>query len=121
MWEIYPDALDCGILPELFWNSTLNEIMDMMESYVRCKARERKQQINDNFILSKALTLNISTFFSTDKSSELCNPWDFYPQTFKEDKEEYEHQKLEAELAEYRDKRRQWADEFNKRRQQGTV
>lgn len=92
----------------------------MMESYIRCRERERKRQINDNFILSKALTLNFSTLFS-DKLSELCNPWDFYPQTFKEDKEEYEHQKLEAELAEYRDKRRQWADEFNKRRQQGTV
>lgn len=119
MWGIYPDALDCGILPELFWNSTLNEIMDMMESYVRCKARERKQQISDNFILSKALTLNISTLFSD--RSELCNPWDFYPQTFGEDKKEYEHQELEAKLAEYRNKRRQWADEFNKRRQQGTV
>ena len=98
MWAIYPDALDCGIRPELFWDSTLNEIMDMMESYVRCRARDRKQQISDNFILSKALTLNLSTLFN--EKAELCNPWDFYPQTFKEDKENYEHQKLEAELAE---------------------
>lgn len=89
----------------------------MMESYVRRKTRERKQQISDNFVLSKALTLNLSTLFS-DKS-ELCNPWDFYPQTFEKDKENYEHQKLEAELADYRDKRRRWADEFNKRRRQG--
>lgn len=79
----------------------------MMESYVRCRARDRKQQISDNFILSKALTLNLSTLFN--EKAELCNPWDFYPQTFKEDKENYEHQKLEAELADYRDKRRRWA------------
>ena len=64
----------------------------MMESYVRCRARDRKQQISDNFILSKALTLNLSTLFN--EKAELCNPWDFYPQTFKEDKENYEHQKL---------------------------
>ena len=89
----------------------------MMESYVRCRARDRKQQISDNFILSKALTLNLSTLFN--EKAELCNPWDFYPQTFKEDKEDYEQQKLEAQLADYRDKRRQWADEFNRRRQQG--
>lgn len=61
--------------------------------------------------------LNLSTLFN--EKAELCNPWDFYPQTFKEDKENYEHQKLEAELADYRDKRRRWADEFNRRRQQG--
>ena len=101
----------------MFWNSSLNEIMDMMESYIRCRTRDRKQQISDNFILSKALALNLSTLFS-DKA-EFCNPWDFYPQTFKEDKEDYEQQKLEAQLADYRDKRRQWADEFNRRRQQG--
>ena len=89
----------------------------MMESYVRRKTRERKQQISDNFVLSKALTLNLSTLFNDN--GELCNPWDFYPQMFEKDKENYEHQKLEAELADYRDKRRRWADEFNKRRQQG--
>lgn len=82
----------------------------MMESYVRCRARDRKQQISDNFILSKALTLNLSTLFN--EKAELCNPWDFYPQTFKEDKENYEHQKLEAELADYRDKRRRSDDDI---------
>ena len=91
--------------------------MDMMESYIRCRARDRKQQISDNFILSKALALNLSTLFSDN--TEFCNPWDFYPQTFEKDKEDYEQQKLEAQLADYRDKRRQWADEFNRRRQQG--
>lgn len=62
----------------------------MMESYVRCRARDRKQQISDNFILSKALTLNIRNWKQnllitgtsadgglmnlTDEGSRECNP-----------------------------------------------
>lgn len=110
--------MDCGIEPDAFWESTLNEIVDMMESYARSKTRERKQKIRDDFVLAKALTFNMSTLLS-DEKKEFCNPWDFYPNVFEEDKKLYEHQKLEAELADYRDKRRRWADEFNRRRQQG--
>lgn len=85
-----------------------------MESYARQANRKRKQKITDDFVLTKALSLNLATIISG--KGDLCNPWDFYPETFKENKEEYERQKLEADLAEYREKRRQWAEEFNRRR-----
>lgn len=100
--------------PESFWNYSLNEIIDVMESYARQADRKRKQKIADDFVLAKALSLNLATIISG--KGDLCNPWDFYPETFKENKEEYEQQKLEADLAEYREKRRQWAEEFNRRR-----
>ena len=100
--------------PESFWDYSLNEIIDTMESYARQTNRKRKQKIADDFVLVKALSLNLATIISG--KDDLCNPWDFYPETFKENKEEYEQQKLEADLAEYRDKRRQWAEEFNRRR-----
>lgn len=115
LWEIYPDALDCGISPEAFWNYSLNEILDIIESYARRTERKRKQKIIEDFVLIKALTLNIATVISG--KGDLCNPWDFYPDTFKEEKKEHEQKKLEAELTEYREKRRQWAEEFNRRRQ----
>ena len=68
-----------------------------------------------NTIIKRLLfsLLLVFIFILTIKTSNL----DAY--TVKEDKENYEHQKLEAELADYRDKRRRWADEFNRRRQQG--
>ena len=40
-------------------------------------------------------------------------------QQLREERREERIRKLEAELADYRDKRRRWADEFNRRRQQG--
>lgn len=43
----------------------------MMESYARCRARDRKQQISDNFILSKALTLNLSTMFNESYDGDI--------------------------------------------------
>ena len=100
--------------PESFWNYSLNEIIDVMESYARQAKRIRKQKIADDFVLTKALSLNLAAIISG--KDDLCNPWDFYPKTFRKEKEEYEQQKLEADLAEYREKRRQWAEEFNRRR-----
>lgn len=109
--------MDCGIRPELFWESSLNEIIDMMESYVRCQERQRKQKLTDDFILAKVSTLNLAAMLAG--KNDFCNPWDFYPQMFQKDKEIYEAQTREAQLADYRKRRRQWADEFNRRRNQG--
>lgn len=66
----------------------------------------------DNFVLTKAVAMNVGTLISG--KGDLCEPWDFYPMF-----EEYEQAKQEKARAEYREGRRRWADEFNKRRQQG--
>ena len=95
----------------------MNEIIDMMESYVRCEERKRKQKISDDFVMTKAYATNLANIIAG--KSELCNPWDFYPQLFAEDKDICKEQVQKAEWADYAHRRRQWVQEFNRRREQG--
>lgn len=45
-------ALDCGISSSLFWNSSVLEITDLMESFERTERRKQKQKAIDNYYLA---------------------------------------------------------------------
>ena len=48
--ELYPVALEMGILAETFWNLSVNEIFDTLANIRKRLLREEKQRIMDNFI-----------------------------------------------------------------------
>ena len=54
--EIYFYALDLGIPAEKYWELSINEIIDTMDSLQRQRKRKEKQKIMDNFILAEILT-----------------------------------------------------------------
>lgn len=117
MRSIYPDALDAGISPELFWQLSLNEILDLMESRYRAERRERRFRISDIYLLAKITAEYIGISFAGDKyNGEMPHPWDTYPKLFAEDKEEYERKQADASLEDYKQKRKAYAKEFNRRR-----
>lgn len=66
---MYPHALDAGISIDLFWNSSVNEIIDMLESYGRRKEQERKLKIQDDFIIAEVIALNILAPVAGDKEA----------------------------------------------------
>lgn len=43
-------------------------------------------------------------------------PWDFYPKLFEKEQEMYEKTEEERQWAEYSEKRREYVNEFNRRR-----
>ncbi len=114
-------ALDAGISIELFWNSSLNEITDMLESYARKEKRRRKEKVLDDFIIAEVTAVNLAALFSSDKKAETPKPWDYYQELFVEEKKAYEKEKAYRELEEYKEERRAYVAEVNRRRQQGLM
>ena len=78
--ELYPVALEMGILAETFWNLSVNEIFDTLANIRRRLLREEKQRIMDNFIQAQAIAVDISALFAKD--GKIAHPWDYYPELF---------------------------------------
>lgn len=114
-------ALDAGIPIDTFWDSSLSEIWDMLESYERRKRQIRKDKILDDFIIAEVTAINLAALLSSDKKIQTPRPWDYYQKIFTEEKEVYEKERAERELEEYKEKRRAYAAEVNRRRQQGLM
>jgi len=45
MQILYEDFLDCGYTPQLFYQSSVNEAIDMINSYNRRKSKEQKEEL----------------------------------------------------------------------------
>ena len=116
--ELYPFALDAGISVDLFWNSSVNEIIDMLESCGRRKEQERKLKIQDDFIIAEVIAANVLIPFG-DNKSELPHPWDYYPGFFRKEKELWEENQLKQQMEEYYENRKAYIREMNRRRQLG--
>lgn len=101
--------------PEEFWESSALEIADRMESYRRQKQQEIKEKIRLDFSLAKL----IATHVWADKETKLPLPWDVYPELFKKEQAAYEKEKAEEEWEAFKERRRQYVAEFNRRRHQG--
>lgn len=116
--ELYPYALDAGISIDLFWNSSVNEIIDMLESYGRRKEQERKLKIQDDFIIAEVIALNILAPVAGDKEA-MPHPWDYYPSFFEAEKKSWEENQLKQQMEDYRERRKAYIAEVNRRRQLG--
>lgn len=119
--DLYPEALDAGMAIEVFWNSSIDEIVDMINSHIREENRKHKQKVIDDFVIAEVTALNLAALFSKDKNKKLPKPWDYYKKTFEKEKLEYEAAEEQHQLEEYKEKRREYVEEYNKRRQQGLV
>ena len=115
---MYPHALDAGISIDLFWNSSVNEIIDMLESYGRRKEQERKLKIQDDFIIAEVIALNILAPVAGDKDA-MPHPWDYYPSFFEIEKKSWEENQLKRQMEDYRERRKAYIAEVNRRRQLG--
>jgi hypothetical protein len=113
---LYPRALDYGIQPQEFWEFSLLELTDKMQSFQRVQESKLKEKIADQCRLSKILVLNIDRYLNKTDSIQ---PWDLYPNMFEVEKAFYEEQMIESQLAEYKERRRAYASEMNKKRHIG--
>lgn len=106
LYALYPQALDCGMLPDVFWSLSPAEIDDMIESYYRTFRITEKRKIEQLFLMADAIISRAALLFPNADSSNILQPWHAYPDLFtaeKEDADEFEEQKqLEAYKAQMR-------------------
>lgn len=114
---LYPTALDCGISPFSFWDMSIDEITDLIESHKRCAQQKAKKELMFNQILSvqirqEILPLLVEKIPEDYKAFQL---WDLFPELFKEEKQLYEESKQEKEFISFKEKRRAYAARINQR------
>lgn len=113
--RIYPNALDCGIDPLIFWDVSLAEIYDLIDSFNRKEILKQKQRAIDNSILADQIIRGIGMLFSEKEDNvEIKQLWDYYQKLFEEEKEAAFKQKELNELEEFKEKRRRFAYNHNK-------
>lgn len=120
IWQLYPNALDCGMDPVAFWGYSLAEIRDLLESYARMERRRIKEQIVARFQLADRVGLHIQRLFDNKNTITLPYPWDLYPELFAEEKTAFEVQQQTEQLEQFKASRKAYAERYNAmRREQG--
>lgn len=116
---MYPDALDCGVPIRGFWNLSLAEISDMMESFKRKRDRELKQNLINGFAFAEHTAELIGQYMNSENKAR--NLWGFFPQLFAEEKKLYEEREAAQQLETAKENRKAYAAEVKRRREMGLM
>lgn len=121
--ELYPIALDIGMSSSFFYESTIPEIVDMIDSYERIEKRKQKQRAIDNQILADQIIRGFNVIMNGNEKSDSEDSfkalWDYYPDLFDEEKEKYYQDKEEREFDNFKASRKMFANQYNKKYRRG--
>lgn len=109
---VYPAALEAGITAEEFWSLSIAEVQDVINAYAQKRKTDLKQSIRMQFLLASL----IPQYILRNETDPVPQPWDYYPELFKEDKAVYEKAAAEKEFEDFKERRRQYAAALNKQR-----
>lgn len=105
--------LDIGGEPLVFWDLTVLEIREMIESYNRVKIQERKEKIIDSYRLSQMIANNVSLLLSKD--AKPLEVWDYAPELFQDEKAQVEKARQEQEMKMHKERMRAFAESHNRK------
>lgn len=103
--DLYVNFLDAGYTPNLFWELSIGEVTDMIDSYLKRQQLEEertkaqlKQTAVFNYIQAQQIYNYLSTLFSNDV--EIRPVEAYFPELFKEEaeKKSEEEKQLQVEL-----------------------
>ena len=106
LWELYPVFIDAGYTPILFWDSSMDEIIDMLESKARTETRraelfdtDKKYDAILNSVLARQIMEYIACLLPSEGEKQVTPLYELYPHWFSEKKEMAEEKHKEYELA----------------------
>ena len=102
--SLYDAALDCGIPPEEFWNMSILEVCDRIDSFWRREEQRRKKTLAGLHFLAKDISQYVGCILSGKEDVKPLELWDFFPALFQDEKAAAEEQRKNRELAEYKAK-----------------
>ncbi|HEM4089471.1 hypothetical protein QE612_11240 [Streptococcus suis] len=109
----YPTALDVGIDPFSFWEYTLLELKELVESYNRQQFQKQKEIASHHFIQSQMIARFVSLMFQ--EKGEAPDIWEFYPTLFEEDRAQIEQARIERDLKIHQEQMRAYAERMRGR------
>ena len=108
--------LDIGGKPLDFWDLTVLEIREMIESYNRVKIQERKEKIIDSYRLSQMISNHVSSLLSKD--AKVLEFWEYAPDLFVEEKQAVEQERQRQALLLHKQRMREFAERHNRKRKE---
>ena len=98
--------LDIGGKPLDFWDLTVLEIREMIESYNRVKIQERKEKIIDSYRLSQMISNHVSLLLSKDAK------------VFVEEQQAVEQERQRQAFLLHKERMREFAERHNRKRKE---
>ena len=116
--QLYPYALDIGISIHDFWQYSIGEIRDLIDSRVRMNRQQKREQLSLCYHTSALIGLYIQIPYVKEGEIVIPHLWELAPDLFEEEREQYEkeHQAETAETA--RISRMEYARQYNRIRKQ---
>lgn len=108
--------LDIGGKPLDFWDLTVLEIREMIESYNRVKVQERKEKIIDSYRLSQMISNHVSSLLSKD--AKVLEFWEYAPDLFVEEQQAVEQERQRQALLLHKERMREFAERHNQKRKE---
>lgn len=100
LWELYPVFLNAGYNSFLFWDSGLDEVLDLIESRERQKKAEMQTQAVLNLVQAKQISEYIYAFLEPDKSKvKITELSTYFPELFSDAAETESKQQISSKLA----------------------
>lgn len=94
----------------------MQEIQDVIEASNRQKTRDKKDRVEELFVLAEATANRVILGMSNNASdSDLVQPWHYYPDIFEDKTKEMEEQRELAETEIFKAKMSARAEVWNKR------
>lgn len=105
--------LDIGGKPLDFWDLTILEIRDMIESHNRVTIQKQKEKIVESYRLSQMIANNVSLLLS--KEAKPIDVWDYAPDLFQEERDQVEKARQEQEMRMHKERMRAFAESHNRK------
>nr|DAS44342.1 MAG TPA: hypothetical protein [Caudoviricetes sp.] len=105
--------LDIGGRPLDFWDLTILEIRDMIESHNRVTIQKQKEKIVESYRLSQMIANNVSLLLS--KEAKPLDVWDYAPDLFQEERDQVEKARQEQEMRMHKERMRAFAESHNRK------
>ena len=123
MRELYPSFLDFGYAPSFFWDLSLQEVYEIIESRQRINEREQEKETYNlktkliiNSILARQIAENVACIFSKD--AKVTDVYDLMPELFKEEKEQAQRKVAENQWKLHKAKFMAFSEEHNNKRKE---
>lgn len=119
LWELYPVFLNAGYNSFLFWDSGLDEVLDLIESRERQKKAEMQTQAVLNMVQAKQTAEHIYAMLEPDRSKvKITELSTYFPSLFSDMnvKDKENKQQISNELALNKAKMEEFAYWHNRKR-----
>ena len=110
---LYDAALNCEIMPEEFWNLSILEACDRIDSFRRREEQRQKQTLVGLHFLAKDISQYVGCILGGREDVKPLELWDFFPELFQSEKVAAEEQRKTRELAEYKARMTDFAHHHN--------